>query len=834
MTEELKFVELDNGDRSESEDDELEGRIRSRVVFPPDRLYEEQDNPVDQEIVAPTFNWMEFCRVELSMFLQHHQLELPNDFSINEVLTGAVDLFIELAITENRYDLKIPVRAMLRLCLKKVLFYQYKLNFELDGSPKKYFDNNGKGFSDCLNENDQKVRNARLREAQMQARTDVDLCLEIVDLVQMSLLLKMLPEMFRRDAFQNVQAEQLNDLTVNFLIWTLHNNTVFRNEHLLLIYFSLFKCANGEEVFAEMEKLSLVKERSQIKRLYEEIEIAFSTNGRSLLQKFLDSAELACGRGLGVIMSMSNRCVFAGEYSMLKPKVIIPSSPLEDNLRNIDCVLAQHGNFTARNNFVLTLLPFFLTTVRKLSKGRGRLMDLYHDVIVQALNKVIKFDVRKGFSPTTYFYRWAQQMVSRSLWQDRAVYLPDYLRLVINHLDQTEGRGEEKTLSDEKAIVDSEKKSVCVVDEIVRGLAGVGRTYSIDAPLNDETDTTFGSLRSELSSREFSGRIVEKDFMERVAAVFSELPRFDAEILGRRFGMKDELDETEETLLEISRHVGVTRERIRQIQESMLRKIQTGRGNIITVDESDLSKGKFVYQVEDLNGMRRWAVRKGLTEEETEWLSWSFCGNEKRLFRAMTARDIADFLGVADDGDKFRIIERCLRKWAIRIKAGVDVCDPEYDFIQVIDRNAVFRKMRNLLDDYSSDSGDIRKRTDGKPQTVKKLETELNSAEGDLVPLLEVEESVQDDVTTEALHLADKFNFPKDQAVLFYQEVCRLVDSLDPLQAMVLRWGLLKGESAEQIAVKLGEQLISVHVMLGTAEIYLQELMTNLQISDSE
>jgi len=245
----LSEVDQSGGELLEEKGSELINKLME--VLPPDLLYEQCDSAVDREIRIPTFKWREFCLMEVPILLEHHDLELPENVSVESIADDAVTLFIELALVENRHDLKIPAQAMLRLCMKKILYYKYKLHFELDGFPKKYYGLR-RSAADCPNEADQRLRNNRLCETQSTALADPNLRMEVVDLVQVSLLLKMLPEMFRRDGYQEMEAEQLNDLSVNFLFWTLRNNPVFNRKHILLMYFTLFICPDEKAVLNEM------------------------------------------------------------------------------------------------------------------------------------------------------------------------------------------------------------------------------------------------------------------------------------------------------------------------------------------------------------------------------------------------------------------------------------------------------------------------------------------------------------------------------------------------------------------------------------------------------
>jgi RNA polymerase primary sigma factor len=96
------------------------------------------------------------------------------------------------------------------------------------------------------------------------------------------------------------------------------------------------------------------------------------------------------------------------------------------------------------------------------------------------------------------------------------------------------------------------------------------RPASLDSPVGDESSTRLGELVSDEDAAVPDRELSDKNISGIVRALIGELPDREVQILVRRFGLDGE---EEQTLEEIGQHFGITRERIRQLQNAALAKL---------------------------------------------------------------------------------------------------------------------------------------------------------------------------------------------------------------------------------------------------------------------
>jgi RNA polymerase primary sigma factor len=244
------------------------------------------------------------------------------------------------------------------------------------------------------------------------------------------------------------------------------------------------------------------------------------------------------------------------------------SRPAEDLELLADII--ERGN-RARQRLVESNLRLVVSVARRYMNRGIPLGDLIQDGNIGLMRAVEKFDYRRGFKFSTYATWWIRQAVSRSLAdQSRTIRVPVHMVETINKyvrlsssLQQELGR--EPTIDE---VAEAMETTPDRVREIIRILP---QPISLESTVGDEADATLGDFvidENAVDMDEAATRIVLR---AQVEGVLETLTPRERRVVELRFGLDgDKLY----TLSEIGAELGVTRERIRQIETKALRKLR--------------------------------------------------------------------------------------------------------------------------------------------------------------------------------------------------------------------------------------------------------------------
>ncbi len=232
----------------------------------------------------------------------------------------------------------------------------------------------------------------------------------------------------------------------------------------------------------------------------------------------------------------------------------------------------QRGDAQAREHMIKANLRLVVKIARDYDGLGVPLLDLINEGNIGLMKGVERFDPTKGAKLSTYAAWWIKQGIKRALAnQSKTIRLPEHVVDKLAHLRRAEVKLRE--------ILDHEPTDEELADELHLNPRRVRRyreaswaPVSLDAPVGgeDETRRNFEIVADPNAIAPFA-RLVEENDHDLVREVLPVLTPREHSILALRFGLEDG---QERTLEEVGAHFGVTRERIRQIQEQALRKLR--------------------------------------------------------------------------------------------------------------------------------------------------------------------------------------------------------------------------------------------------------------------
>lgn len=226
----------------------------------------------------------------------------------------------------------------------------------------------------------------------------------------------------------------------------------------------------------------------------------------------------------------------------------------------------------AAREHLITANSRLVISVAKKYMGRGvPFLDLIQEGNIGLIRATKKFDYRRGHKFSTYATWWIRQAVTRAIAdQGRTIRVPVHMGDQINKLlrvqhQLTQRLGREPTVEEVAEALEVPPKKVENMIQVAR------RPLSLETPTDDEEDSVLGDFIEDDEAPHPDDTATYNLLREHLGEVLNGLPPREVRILQLRYGL---LDGQAYTLEEVGRKMGVTRERVRQIEAQALSRLR--------------------------------------------------------------------------------------------------------------------------------------------------------------------------------------------------------------------------------------------------------------------
>ena len=232
---------------------------------------------------------------------------------------------------------------------------------------------------------------------------------------------------------------------------------------------------------------------------------------------------------------------------------------------------ALKGCEASRKRMIVSNLRLVVKIARRYNNRGLALLDLIEEGNLGLIRAVEKFDPERGFRFSTYATWWIRQTIERAIMnQTRTIRLPIHVVKELNVYLRT-ARELAQELDHEPTAEDIALHLDKPIDEVSKMLRLNERISSVDTPIGGENDKALLDILADDNESSPEDELQDSNIKQNIVSWLQELNAKQREVLARRFGL---MGYEPSTLEDVGAEIGLTRERVRQIQVEGLRRLK--------------------------------------------------------------------------------------------------------------------------------------------------------------------------------------------------------------------------------------------------------------------